>query len=284
MSEKINSYALPEDLNINYEADVQLHEYRIFSSCLKNKISLTKNVFSFLKEGTKEVITDHKSTTIENNEFLIIKSGNCLMTETVSASNKTYNSTLLFFTNEALLDFLENNQLSFSNTQDSKSFIVSEYDQYIRHYVQSLDRIAKMKKPLQAKLLKAKFEEIMIYLIQKEGINFLNALLEKHDDKIVQFINVVENNKLKKLTLQELSFLCNMSLSTFKREFRKHYQMSPIKWFQEKRLEHAAFLLNTMKKRPIELFEEAGYESLSNFIQAFKKKYQLTPKQYQIKK
>ena len=139
-----------------------------------------------------------------------------------------------------------------------------------------------MLKQLQKKLLKSKFEEIMTYLTDKKGKAFLNGLLKNHDDKIIRLINVVENNTLNKLTLQELSFLCNMSLSTFKREFSKQYQMPPSKWFQEKRLEHTEFLLRTQKKRPIDLYESAGYESLSNFIQAFKKKYGYTPKQFQL--
>ena len=121
----------------------------------------------------------------------------------------------------------------------------------------------------------------MTYLTDKKGKAFLNGLLKNHDDKIIRLINVVENNTLNKLTLQELSFLCNMSLSTFKREFSKQYQMPPSKWFQEKRLEHAAFLLKNNSKRPSDIFEEIGYETLSNFTQAFKLKFGLTPKQYQ---
>jgi AraC-like DNA-binding protein len=72
-----------------------------------------------------------------------------------------------------------------------------------------------------------------------------------------------------------------MSVSTFKREFEKHFRSTPSKWFQEKRLEHAAFLLKNNSKRPSDIFEEIGYETLSNFTQAFKLKFGLTPKQYQ---
>ena len=89
------------------------------------------------------------------------------------------------------------------------------------------------------------------------------------------------NKMINKLTIKELSFLSNMSLSTFKREFEKHFQSSPSKWFQEKRLDHSAFLLKDKSKRPSDIYEEIGYENLSNFIQAFKMKFGTTPKQYQ---
>ncbi len=72
-----------------------------------------------------------------------------------------------------------------------------------------------------------------------------------------------------------------MSISKFKREFEKHFYSSPSKWFQEKRLEHAAYLLKAKSKRPSDIYKEVGYDNLSNFIQAFKMKYGVTPKQHQ---
>lgn len=280
----MNTISLPEYLEIEHNAPIQVFDYRTYESSLKSKINLNKNTFSFLLEGTKEVITEHKSARIDNQKFLILKSGKCLMTEIVSTANQTYRSMLLFFSDEMLLDFLEKQALNFPQSQSIHSFFVCEYDPYIQQYVQSLEQIQYMEKGLQGSLLKLKFEEIMTYLVQKEGAPFLNSILENHDNKTIRLISVVENNALNKLTLQELSFLCNMSLSTFKREFTRHYHMPPGKWFQEKRLEHSAFLLSTQKMRSTELFEEAGYETLSNFVQAFKKKYGLTPKQFQLAK
>lgn len=279
----MNIISLPENLEIKNQAPIQVYDYRSNNSILKSKINLTKNTFSFLLEGTKEIIYDGKSTPIKNDKFLLLKSGNCLMTETISPNNQTYKSILLFFTDETLLNFLEKHQLNNSASKNSKSFHICKYDHYISHFVESLEKINQLPSSIQGNLLQAKFEEIMIYLTQKEGKAFTDCLLKNHDNKIIRLVNVVENNKLKKLTLQELSFLCNMSLSTFKREFSKHYQMTPSKWFQEKRLEHAAFLLNAKKKSPTEIYEETGYETLSNFVAAFRKKYGITPKQFQLK-
>ena len=54
-----------------------------------------------------------------------------------------------------------------------------------------------------------------------------------------------------------------------------------MKWFNEQRLNHIAFVLRTKRYRPVELYEDAGYENFSNLVQAFKKKFGVTPKQYQ---
>jgi AraC-like DNA-binding protein len=122
----------------------------------------------------------------------------------------------------------------------------------------------------------------MLYLVEFKGVNFLYSLISNSDNQSQKFIQTVESNQLNKLSLKELSFLSNMSVSKFKREFEKHFQSSPSKWFQEKRLEHSAYLLKNKSNRPSDIFEEIGYESLSNFIQAFKTKFGVTPKQYQL--
>jgi len=203
------------------------------------------------------------------------------MTETISETKNIYRSILLFFDNDVLLNFIENNQFKSPSQIPPKNFLVCEYDMYIRQFVGSLEQLIKQPKQVQQKLLQLKFEEILTYLVSLNGSDFLFSFLNNQDDKLAKMVNVVESNKLQKLSLQELSFLCNMSISSFKRAFIKQYQITPSKWFQEKRLEHAAFQLKSLKKRPVDIYDEAGYERFSNFIQAFKKQFGVTPKQFQ---
>ncbi len=273
---------LPTDLKVDNTSPIQIFNYYTFNDLHRGKIIMEKNVISFLLHGSKEVFGDSEPIPIDGSKFIIVKSGNCLMTEQVSTINKSYKSILFFFSDEVVVDFLERQKLNTSKGEQEKSFYIYKYDTYIKLFVESLEKILTLNKQLQKRLLQAKFDEIMLYMIEKEGKGFLNTLFHLFDDSKTNLTKIVESNKLKRLTLQELSFLCNMSLSTFKREFFKHYNFSPIKWFQERRLEHAALLLRAQKKRPIELYEEAGYETLSSFIQAFKKKYGITPKQFQL--
>ncbi len=274
--------ALPDDLNLDNTNSIQLFDYRRVHNIQKSKINLTKNVISFLRSGTKEVYGEDKIVQIEHQHFVMMKSGNCLMTEHVSNARNLYKSVLLFFSNEVILDFLERNDLYEPQRQANQSFYVFQYDNFIEDFVKSLEKILTFPKTMQQKLLMAKFDEIMLYLTYQHGITFLNSMIQKVGASTVRLTNIVENNKYNKLTLQELAFLSNMSVSTFKREFFKQYQTTPIKWFHEKRLEHIALLLRTKQTRPIDLYEAAGYENFSNFIQAFKKRYGVTPKQYQV--
>lgn len=273
---------LPQDLKIKTSQSIQVFAYKNESDLQRGKINLTKNTISFLRTGKKEVIGDDKTVLIDNRNFVVMKSGNCLMTEKISNTDKIYKSILLFFSDELVLDFLEKNKLFSKPDKEQKSFYIFTYDNFIQHFVESLEKILLLSPKVQEKILKVKFEEIMLYLSYQYGASFLNKIVQQVDSSLARLINIVENNKYNKLSLQELAFLSNMSISTFKREFFKHYKKTPIKWFSDERLEHIAILLKTKRKRPIELYEEAGYESFSNFVQAFKKRFGVTPKKYQI--
>ena len=271
---------LPDDLSLEKTLPIKVYDYMSSEEISKQQIQLNKNTFSFLQEGVKQVFFDNSSCTIDNSQFLLMKSGQCLMTEKLSKTSGNYRSILFFFSNNHVREFVMKHELDISNDKVSPSTCSFSYDSFIDKFVESLIDISKLSRQLQNKILRTKFEEIMLYLMDAQGSNFLHSLITDHSQS-QKFIQTIESNQLTKLSIRELAFLSNMSTSTFKREFQKHFYTSPGKWFQEKRLEHAAFLLKYHSKRPSEIFEEVGYESLSNFTQAFKVKYGVTPKQYQ---
>ena len=272
---------LPSEISTDSQADLFLYDYTYNDAILKSKLNLTQHVFSFLLQGTKQLITHDKISEITNQQFILIKAGNCLISQQLSPSN-TYRSILLFFSDNALLQFLAKNKIASKLTKHPMPYHVCQYDAYIHTFVKSLQQINIADKSLHQSLLQLKFDEIMLYLMHKKGVAFLQTFLNVHSNQTRHFINVIESNALNNLSVQELAFLCNMSISTFKREFEKNYQTSPIKWFNEKRLEHAAYILSNQSKRPIDIFGDIGYESLSSFIQSFKLQYGITPKQYQL--
>jgi AraC-like DNA-binding protein len=277
----MNIIKLPDFLNLEKSETVQVYDYCSSKEISKQQIILNQNTFSFLIEGNKEVIFDNSDLSIDNRKFLIMKSGHCLMTEKLSEI-KNYRSILLFFTNETLSKFIQKFELNNIEQNEYKSVYSFEYDKFIKRFVDSLIDISKLSKTVQKKIIEVKFEEIMLYLIELHGTHILYSLTSNNDNLTQNFTRTVESNQLKKLTLKELAFLCNMSVSTFKREFEKHYSESPIKWFQNKRLEHAYYLLNQKHKKSSEIYFEVGYENLSSFIQAYKSKYNKTPKQHQV--
>ncbi len=272
---------LPQDLLGNSSEHFNVMDYTTEQSCKNQKVSLQQHTFSFLQEGSKGVVFDNKALTIENTEFLLMQKGNCLMTETLANTNANYHSILFFFSDQILSEFIKKYKVEVVQDIVRTPFYSFEYDQFLKSFVFGLQEICKMGPSVQSKLLHVKFEELMLYLLEKNGVSILSSFITKESSRSQHLLEIVESNKLNKLTLSELAFLSHMSVSSFKRSFENHFKETPSKWFQNRRLEHAAYELKNTSKRASEIYESVGYESLSTFIQAFKLKYGKTPKQYQ---
>jgi AraC-like DNA-binding protein len=277
----MNKYELPDDIITNWCSSdkVGTFDYLLSAQNIKNQISLTKNVFSFLIEGSKELVHHTEHTNIETSQFILIKTGKCLMTERLSLENH-YRSLLLFFDDEIVYDFIRKNKFDLKQDFKKKPFYVFDYDPYIKNFVDSLVQLNGLEESLRKKVLITKVDEILFYLSHKHGTDFLAQFTTFYSDITNDFSAIIENNIYNNLSVSELAFLCNKSISAFKRDFSKLYNQSPIKWYQQKRLDHSRFLLEHKKLRPTDIFEQVGYESLSAFIQAYKKKYGITPKQH----
>ncbi len=271
---------IPDAIFKQCNSDVQIFDYRSSSKLDKQLINLTKHTFSFLIEGQKEVIGHKNFISAIDTSFLLMQKGRCIMTEKLSSNNNQYRSILLFFSNNILLDLINKYGFNIKKRQFQNSVFSFDYDDYLKNYLKNIVEVSKLPYKTRENLLAIKVEELLIYLVEKNGSDFLTSLLENNNQQSRKLISVVETHKLNKLSINELAFLCNMSVSTFKREFTKQYQLSPIKWFKDQRLEYASVLLTKENKRPSDIYMEVGYENLSSFIQAFKSKFGQTPKQF----
>lgn len=82
------------------------------------------------------------------------------------------------------------------------------------------------------------------------------------------------------IAINDLARLCNRSLTSFKKEFKKHYFEPPHRWFIKQRLMHARLLLISTNKSVSEIGNECAFPNTSHFIKLFKKTYDYTPAGY----
>lgn len=102
-----------------------------------------------------------------------------------------------------------------------------------------------------------------------------------HEPGKINLADFMEQHFLYNLPLQKLAYLTGRSLSTFKKDFKKVYQTTPRRWLTRKRLEHAHYQLAVKKRKPTEIFIDAGFENLSHFSFVFKKHFGYNPTQVQ---
>jgi len=256
--------------------DVFVYDFKMTSDVVKSKVNLGMNMFSFLQVGKKQVHFAGNAIAVNKEQSLLLKKGNWLWTELLD-TEAVYYCKLLFFSEKILKEFLEKHTETTQITENEVPYFVIRNDAYITSYLNSLATIHEAPAIFKENLLSVKFEELLLYLINKYGNTFTLYLQSLIVEESSSFKDIVERKIHSNLKLEEIAFLCNMSLSTFKRHFIKEYKVSPGKWLQDKRLQKAKEMLIQGDSKPSDIYLDFGYNNLSNFSIAFKNKFGISP-------
>jgi AraC-like DNA-binding protein len=135
--------------------------------------------------------------------------------------------------------------------------------------------------------VEGEFPEELASLKITEAVNILRMIDPGVDNVLANFdapgkidlVNFMQRNFMFNMPLERLGYLTGRSLSTFNRDFKRIFNTTPQKWLIEKRLELAYYQLVEKKRKPTEVYLEAGFEDLSHFSFIFKKKYGVSPNQ-----
>jgi AraC-like DNA-binding protein len=149
----------------------------------------------------------------------------------------------------------------------------------------SLKLLFQKKASISTEMKLLKFEELMLHLLEgypEKILAFQPATAGEMDDFEIR--KAVESNITNNISVEDLAFLCNVSLSTFKRRFAKIFGTSPNKWILQKRMEIAKDLLQNSNEKPGDIFYKIGYENHSSFTKSFKQTFGLTPQDFQKRK
>ena len=133
--------------------------------------------------------------------------------------------------------------------------------------------------------LQEKFPENIAALKITEAVSVLREIDKDIDNVLANFDEphkidlpgFMEKNFMFNLPLERFGYLTGRSLTTFKRDFHKIYNVTPQRWLTQKRLDLAYYQLAENKKKPVDVYLETGFENLSHFSFAFKKQFGVTP-------
>ena len=82
------------------------------------------------------------------------------------------------------------------------------------------------------------------------------------------------------ITLEELAKLSNMSVTNFRREWKKQYTESPLQYRDTIRLYYAKEYLNSGYYTVSEIAQKCGFDDVSYFVRFFKKQTGITPGEF----
>ncbi len=132
-------------------------------------------------------------------------------------------------------------------------------------------------------IIALKIKEILFLLLRSKKAEQVAGLLEDFVNRnTTGFKNTVENHVFNDISLEELAHLCNMSLSTFKRHFKKIYNTTPLDFLIERRLEESRKLLATSDQSIVDIALGAGFKNMSHYSRKFKEKYGIPPSKYKL--
>jgi AraC-like DNA-binding protein len=287
----MNAFNLPQDIPKHDQQSgdsIVIHDYHGIPGTIKGKSILHANAFSLVISGQKTMHFAEKKVQINDQGIHLLSIANCLAS--VDPKQKPLRSVLMFFDNDVLAGFyLKYDSLISSikgrNKIQKEPYLSFPKDEFIRNFIQSLCIFTEAGRALSPQMKQLKFEELMLHLVEHYPERILAFRVSQGNDlEDLQIRKAAETNIANNITVSELAFLCNMSLSTFKRRFAKIYGTSPNKWLLKQRMEMAKKLLIHHREKPGEIFHKVGYESHSAFTQSFRQLYGITPKDFQQQK
>ncbi len=263
-----------------------IYKYDAGTSTFKGKSILHTNSISLVIHGEKTIHFAEKTMNVNDGEFHFMSAGNCLAA--MKHTRLYFRSILLFFETKVLMDFYLKYDSLIKEIRSKYEIVPQPYislpkDAFITNYITSLDLLIESKVNISMQMKQLKFEELMLHLLDKypeSVLSFQSGQKGELDD--IEIRKAVEANITNNVSVEELAFLCNISLSTFKRRFTKIYGSSPNKWILQKRMEMAKNLLMHYHEKPGEVYYKVGYENHSSFSQSFKHAFGISPKEFQM--
>lgn len=179
---------------------------------------------------------------------------------------------------EIPLIFKPNNRV----TNQSRGAISNDF--LIQKYIEGLLFYFENPSLVNDEILVLKLKEIILLLSQTQDAETIQVILSQlFSPAAYTFKQIIEANLFEQVGVEDLAQKNNLSVSSFKREFKKLYNDSPANYIRTKRLERAAELLLASNERITDIAFDCGFNDLANFTKSFHDRYNVSPSNYRLK-
>ena len=243
--------------------------------------------FIYMVEGQIKYEIEDKSITIPVNDAVMLKCGNYFSQIRNSTTSKNNQIVIVHFHPEILKKIYDTDlpkifqepakrDLSVSLGKISNDFLIQKYIEGMLFYFDNPTLINE-------DILVIKLKEIVLLLCQTKNAPVIQQILSQlFSPTSYSFKQVIEDNLFSHFTTGDFAQMTNLSLSSFKREFKKNYNDSPANYIRNKKLEKAADLLLISEERITDIAFDCGFNDLANFSTLFHDKFNCTPSAYRL--
>ena len=234
--------------------------------------------------GQSKIYSANKLIELKSGDTLIMKTDN-FVNNWLPNQTDELNKVIVFQLSADFLKHLYSDKLPnwFKKHEESISNSIEKVvsNQLISSFFENIQLYFNESNYLDEDLTQIKTKELISLLINTDQIgsikNIFNCLFEK---KEYEFQEVIQDNLFEDLSIENLAFLTNHSLSSFKRKFSSIYGVSPNKYIVSKRLEKAQSLLNSDERSISQIAFDCGFSDVSYFSKTFKKYYNISPSDF----
>lgn len=252
----------------------------ILMSCIEEKYFKTEAVWeyhSFMRiiSGEMKIVLADASHTFFAGDTLLVPRNQLSTVIKKPKDGRPYKSILITFRPERLKDYYDKHKITPAKTSLHKVRTYAK-NPLLESFFSSLMPYFELESKLPDEISTMKIDE---------SIAILRAIDEQVDGMLADFtepgkINLadfMEKNFMFNMPLEKFGYLTGRSIATFHRDFKKAFHTTPQKWIIQKRLELAHYQLSENKRKPVDVYVEAGFENLSHFSFAFKKHFGYSP-------
>lgn len=285
-----NKLFVPDDVSTPYsrqDNNVRLLQYTNSSTTENFDAFLTHHALIYILSGTKQIKVSQRAFNINPGELILIPRGEYVMSEYITGE-QNFQSIMLFFNQKVaryVVDELKGRINSdYKEVFKKEAIKIIPKSRNINELYHSLITYSKENSPFIPDIISLKFMELIYLLLDTPYQNvIMSFLLDAARYETPSIASILEQNLYSPLTVEKLAKLAGRSLSNFKREFTKQYKVSPKKWIKTKKLERAAFLLDTSDKTIEDISDDCGFVNSTHFSRLFKKLYSVTPTEFRAK-
>ncbi|SHG31549.1 transcriptional regulator, AraC family [Flavobacterium micromati] len=243
--------------------------------------------FLYILEGQINYNTPNQNVVIPQNDAVLLKCGNYFSQIRSTATSQKHEIVIIHFHPEILKkiyktdlpkvfqkpDFVD---LNIDLSTINNDFLIEKYIESLLFYFDNPTLISE-------DLLVIKLKEIILLLCQTKNAPIIQQILSQlFSPTSYNFKQIIESNLFYHFSTEELAVMTNLSLSSFKREFKKNYDDSPASYIRNKRLEKSAELLRISEERITDIAFDCGFNDLATFSKLFHDKYNVSPSNYRL--
>lgn len=244
--------------------------------------------FFYVLNGNGKLYASHAKALLEDKQAFLIKCSNYIGNwEVENKTEETYQGLAIHFYPEVLkLAFKDEiPQFLDKNTDEDRIAVQKvKVDEMIESYIKSLLFYFENPSLVNDELLVLKIKELILLLANTDSSGGIREILQSlFVPEEYNFKKIIQQYIFEELSMEELAFLTNLSLSSFKRRFKEVFQDTPAHYIKTRRLEKASKLLKINKLSITEVAYECAFSDIGGFSKSFKNHFGLTPSEYRQK-